>query len=37
MPLRIGLGRVTLGQVEGNVLNFATATLLIVGGRLSLL
>ncbi len=34
MPVRIGLGRITLGQVEGNVLNFGLAALLIVAGRL---
>jgi hypothetical protein len=34
MPVRIGLGRISLGRVEGNLLNFGSAAVLIVVGRL---
>lgn len=34
MPARIGLGRVRLGQVEGNLLNFSGAAVLFLTGRL---
>ena len=37
MPVRIGLGRITLGRVEGNLLNFGSAALAIIVGRLLLL
>jgi hypothetical protein len=33
MPVRIGLGRITLGRVEGNILNFSLAAVLIALGR----
>jgi hypothetical protein len=33
MPVRLGLGRITLGRVEGNVLNFGSAGLLVLVGR----
>lgn len=36
MPVRLGLGRITLGRVEGNVLNFGSAGLLVLAGRLLL-
>ena len=34
MPARIGIGRITLGRIEGNLLNFGTAALLFLLGRL---
>jgi hypothetical protein len=34
MPVRVGLGRVTFGRVEGNVLNFGSAAVLILIGRM---
>ncbi len=37
MPVRMGLGRITLGRIEGNLLNFGSSALLLVVGRLMLL
>jgi hypothetical protein len=34
MPVRVGLGRITLGRIEGNLLNFGSAAILIILGRL---
>ena len=34
MPARIGIGRIHLGQIEGNLLNFGSAAVLFVAGRL---
>lgn len=34
MPARIGIGRITLGRIEGNLLNFGSAAVLFLLGRL---
>ena len=34
MPARIGIGRITLGRIEGNLLNFGSAAFLFLVGRL---
>ena len=34
MPVRIGLGSIQLGRVEGNLLNFGSAAVIFVIGRL---
>ena len=37
MPVRVGLGRISFGRIEGNVVNFGAAAIFIVLGRLLLL
>lgn len=33
MPARLGIGRITLGRIEGNLLNFGSAAVLFLLGR----
>jgi hypothetical protein len=37
MPVRLGLGRISFGRIEGNLANFVIAALMIASGRLVLL